>query len=92
MYLNEKQELEIAYRLREKHWGRGYGREIARGLIDYCFTTLRYDELVAYVCKDNLGSIKILQQEMELRAEFYSEKDQWTEQVYRVSRKDGRQG
>ena len=88
VYLNEKQELEIAYRLREKHWGRGYGREIARGLIDYCFNTLQYDELVAYVCKDNVGSVKILQQEMELRAEFYSEKDRWTEQVYRVSRKD----
>ena len=92
VYLNDQQELEIAYRLREKHWGRGYGREVARGLIDYCFTTLRYDELVAYVCKDNLDSIKILQQEMELRAEFYSEKDRWTEQVYRVSRKDGWQG
>ena len=92
VYSNEKQELEIAYRLREKHWGQGYGREIARGLIDYCFNTLQYDELVAYVCQDNVGSIKILQQEMELRAEFFSEKDQWIEQVYRVSGKAGRQG
>ncbi len=92
VYLNDQQEPEIAYRLREKYWGRGYGREIARGLIDYCFTTLQYDELVAYVAKDNRGSVKILQQEMELRAEFYSEKDQWIEQMYHVSGKEGRRG
>lgn len=88
VYLNDKEELEIAYRLREKHWGQGYGREIARGLIDYCFNTLQYDELVAYVAKDNVGSVKILQREMELWAEFYSRKDRWVEQIYRVSRKD----
>ncbi len=92
VYLNEKQELEIAYRLREKHWGQGYGREIARGLIDYCFNTLRYDELVAYVCQDNVGSVKILQQEMKFQTEFYSEKDQWIELVYRVSRKNRQPG
>ncbi len=92
VYLNDKEELEIAYRLREKHWGQGYGREIARGLIDYCFTTLQYDELVAYVVKDNRGSVNILRQEMKFQAEFFSQKDQWIEQVYRVSGKAGRQG
>ena len=50
VYLNEHSEFEIAYRLQEANWGKGFGKEIAESLINFCFETLDYDTLYAYVC------------------------------------------
>ncbi len=75
VYKNEMFEYEIAYRLRECFWGKGFGREIAKGLIAYCFNKIELKELTAYVSKDNIGSIHILEKEMKCVKEFYSEKN-----------------
>lgn len=83
VYLNEKGEHEIAYRLLEKYWGKGMGSEIAKDLIHYCFAILQYHEIVAYVNKNNIGSIKIAKQFMNFEKEFYLEKDECIEFVYR---------
>ncbi len=88
VYLNEQEEYEIAYRLREKFWGKGIGKEIAPSLIDYCFTILQYEEIVAYVSEPNTGSVKILENLMVYEEEFYSEKYQCIEQKYSLKRKD----
>ena len=37
---NDENEREIAYRFRKIFWKKGYGTEIAKGLIDYCFNLL----------------------------------------------------
>lgn len=83
VYLNEKDEYEIAYRFQEEHWGKGIGSEITKELICYCFTILQYPEIVAYVSKNNFGSNKIAKQFMTFEKEFYSEKDKCIEFVYR---------
>ncbi len=86
VYVNEKEEYEIAYRLREKYWGNGMGKEIATELIDYCFKILQYEEIVAYVSEQNTGSNKIAKQLMSFENEFYSEKDKCIELAYRQQR------
>ena len=37
---NDQNNDEIGYQLRELYWGKGFGTEIARGLIEYGFTNM----------------------------------------------------
>ncbi len=71
---NDLGENELGYRLREKFWRRGYGTECAKGLIDYGFSTLKFELLTADCDQKNLGSVKILERLMATKTEFYSEK------------------
>jgi ribosomal-protein-alanine N-acetyltransferase len=88
VYLNNKHEHEIAYRLREKFWGKGIASEVAKDLIRYCFTVLQYEEIVAYISNENIGSIKIAKQLMSFDMEFYSDDDNGIEFVYRHQKHD----
>lgn len=54
-------EYEIGYRFAEEHWGNGYGKETARGLIKFAFQVLNLKQIVAHVDKDNYVSVKILE-------------------------------
>lgn len=44
---------ELAWRLDYEFWGKGYGTEIAKALIDHAQSKLKLDELVAYCLTDN---------------------------------------
>lgn len=87
-YENAKQEFEIAYRLRECFWGNGYGQEMARGLIQYCFEETDLEVLKAYVRLGNKGSIRILEQEMNYKNTFVEAKNNLEEQVYELKKED----
>ncbi len=83
-FKNEMQESEIAYRLLETFWGRGYGQEIADGLIDYCLDEIGLDSLVAHAAKENLASVKILDRSrMTFVAEKENQEKNWVERHYR---------
>lgn len=88
VYENAKKEFEIAYRLRECFWGNGYGREMARGLIQHCFEQRNFELLKAYVRLGNTGSIKILEQEMHYKDTFVESKNNLEEQVYELKKED----
>lgn len=88
VYENEKAELEIAYRLRELYWKKGFGTEIAKSLIDYCFKKLNLSELSAYVRAQNNGSVNILERKMEFINEFYSEKAKSYERLYKLKKEN----
>ena len=88
VYKNDYKEFEIAYRLREQFWGNGYGGEIAKGLIQYCFEELKLLELTAYVYKNNIGSCKILEREMKFEKEFFSKKTNSWERMYKLKEAD----
>jgi len=79
---NDEQEDEIAYRIRETFWGNGYGTEIAKGLIDYCFDTMNSDLVTADVCIDNFKSVKILNKYFTLKKEFFNADDQCVDRRY----------
>ena len=84
VYLNDKSEHEIAYRLRESFWGNGYGGEIAEGLLQFCFEDMNLKKLTAYVIEGNIGSIKILEKEMNFVESFFSKKENVMERKYEL--------
>jgi len=88
VYKNEEEDYEIAYRFRTSFWGKGFGSEIAKGLLNHCFNELKIDKLVAYVIKENIGSVKILEKEMHFVSEFYSKKHLAVKLKYQITRGD----
>ena len=48
--------VEIAWRLRKEYWGQGYATEAARASLDFAFTELALDEVVAFTAVINQRS------------------------------------
>lgn len=75
---------EIGYRLLEKYWGQGYGREISDRLIDYALETLKVPTLVAYVDVRNKASVKILDESpLPFVKEYFNETEQCLDRYYK---------
>lgn len=51
---------EVGYRLLPKHWRKGFGTEVLKGLITHA-SNLGMKYLIAEVIKDNIASVKILE-------------------------------
>lgn len=79
---NDINEDEIAYRIREQFWGKGYGTEIAKGLIAYGFANLNSDLITADVSTENVRSIKILEKFFVKEKEFFNENDNCIDRRY----------
>jgi ribosomal-protein-alanine N-acetyltransferase len=58
---NHQNFYELGYRFIEKHWGKGYAVEAGQAFVEYAFTVLKAEALYAYVHKENLNSIKVLE-------------------------------
>lgn len=52
---------EIGYRFLEREWGKGYGAEICKGLINYC-KQIGLKKIIGYVADANIASVRILEQ------------------------------
>lgn len=52
-------EIEIGWRLRTKHWGRGLATEAAQPILDHAMQELGLSEVVAETAPENLGSLKV---------------------------------
>lgn len=50
---------DVTYRIRESHWGRGLGSELARGIIDFGFQKQNRSELTVTNTPTNVASKKI---------------------------------
>jgi ribosomal-protein-alanine N-acetyltransferase len=87
---NDEKQDEIAYRLIETYWGKGYGTEIAKGLIDYCFDKMKSNLITADVYVDNVKSIKILNKFFTLEKEFFNADDNCMDRRYVLRREDRR--
>lgn len=85
---NDEGEDEIAYRIIERFWGNGYGTEIAKGLIDYCFVAMRSDLVTADVCVDNIRSVKILDRYFTVKKEFFNADDNCMDRRYILRREN----
>jgi ribosomal-protein-alanine N-acetyltransferase len=79
---NDEKQDEIAYRLLEKFWGKGYGTEITKGLIEYCFTNMNSDLVTADVWVENIRSVKILEKYFTAQKEFFNAHDNCTDRRY----------
>jgi RimJ/RimL family protein N-acetyltransferase len=59
-FYDEQPNIELAYRLHKKYWGRGYATELAKALIRWAFENLKIDKLVSAVEPENIASQKVL--------------------------------
>jgi len=59
-HLEDTQDVEVAYYLSRRGWGRGLGTEIAREALRYGFEELGLDRIVAVVRPENTASQKVL--------------------------------
>ena len=84
LLVNDEGHNELGYRLREKYWRQGYGTEITKGILDYCFQELKMDFVTADVNIANIPSVKILDKFMIPVREFYNESDKCTDRRYKV--------
>ncbi len=82
---NQKGEYEIGYRLLKTYWRQGYGKEVSNGLIKYAFEELRLKEIVAYVDKNNITSVRILDSTFNFIKEIYNEQDNCIDRYYKLS-------
>ena len=85
---NDDKEDEIAYRIIERFWGNGYGTEIAKGLIDFCFAQMKSELITADVCVDNVRSVKILSKFFTVQKEFFNAEDNCTDRRYIIRKEN----
>lgn len=57
----DKDMIEIGYRLKVEHWGKGYATEMSRELLDYGFKILKLDRIVGITHLENGASYKVLE-------------------------------
>lgn len=79
---NDEDQREIGYRFRKKYWGVGYGTELTKNMIEYCFNDLELMTLTADVNTQNIGSVKILEKFFKPVKEFYNERDKSLDRRY----------
>lgn len=53
--------VEIGWRLRSQHWGRGYATEAARAVLGHAFTTLGLDEVISFTAVTNTRSRAVME-------------------------------
>jgi RimJ/RimL family protein N-acetyltransferase len=52
---------DVGYRLFRRHWGNGYATEAAKASIEYGFSILKLNRIVAHARKENIGSLRVLE-------------------------------
>jgi len=60
-YMPETDEVDLGYRLHQRHWGKGYATEAAIACVAFGFKEFHYPFIVGRVVQENTGSIKVLE-------------------------------
>lgn len=79
---------EVGYWLLNQHWGKGYGSEMVKVMIDIAFNELCFHRLEAHINLDNIASQKTAEaagMKFEcIRKGFIFESDAWTDHIIYV--------
>ncbi len=68
--VDDKEEVEIGYRLDPAHWGRGLASEAAQAVRDHAFRDLKLPHVISLIHPDNAASIRVAEKNgMTLRRE-----------------------
>jgi len=59
-YYDEQPDIEVAYRLHKKFWGKGYATELAKALIQWGFQHLSVNKIIGAAEPENIASQKVL--------------------------------
>ena len=54
-------EIELAYHYHPDGWGKGYGTEAARSVLDYGLKNLGLEEVIALAMSENVGSWRVME-------------------------------
>lgn len=68
------------------YWGKGYGTETTKGMLDYYFNVLNVDKVTAAITIENIGSVKILDKFMKPLREFFNERDNCIDRRYEIEK------
>ena len=68
-YNTHQPHIELAYRLHQNHWGKGYATELARALIERGFDSRQLPAIIAPVHPGNTGSIRVLEKAGMIRCD-----------------------
>jgi len=60
-YLEELDEVDVAYRLMPAHWGQGLATEAALASVRYGFTDLGLNQIIGLVMPENIASVRVLE-------------------------------
>ena len=60
-FLKENYEIDFGYRYSKISWGKGFGFEAAKVVLNYGFSELGLEKVVGLTAEENLGSIRILE-------------------------------
>ena len=60
-YLEELDEVDVAYRLMPAHWGQGLASEAALASVRYGFADLGLKHIIGLVMPDNVASVRVLE-------------------------------
>jgi ribosomal-protein-alanine N-acetyltransferase len=53
--------IEIGWRIKKQHWGKGYATEAAKACLHYGFRTLQFGKVYSFTSITNLKSEKVMQ-------------------------------
>ncbi len=81
--IDEKEEIEVGYRINDEFWGKGYGTEAAEGCIKYAKDKLRLSSVISLILPENKQSIRVAEKN-GLRLEKESMFHGQIHQVYRI--------
>ena len=57
--IDEKEEIEVGYRINDEFWNKGYGTEAAKGCIEYAKNKLRLSSIISLILPENKQSIRV---------------------------------
>ncbi len=60
-FLADENVTDVGYRFYKKYWGNGYASEGAIACIQYGFSDLKLDRIIAHARKENVASLRVLE-------------------------------
>ncbi len=60
-YMDDINEVDLGYRWKPKHWGKGYATEASLACLEYGFNELKLDQIVAQAMEENIASIRVME-------------------------------
>jgi len=85
-YHDEQPDIEIAYRLHKKFWGKGYATELTKALIQWGFQNLTVDKLIAATDPENSASQNVLKKaglDYKGKVKWYNGKEVCWYEIYK---------
>jgi RimJ/RimL family protein N-acetyltransferase len=81
--IDDNEEIEIAYRIDDLYWGKGYGAEAAEGCIKYAKDKLELTSVISLILPENKQSIRVADKnglKLEKKSMFHKQ----IHHVYRI--------